>query len=241
MSRSSYPRASRRVSRRGAVAGGGRRGDRAVERRLRRRRGRDRRGSGVLHAVAGARRGDVPARRAPRWRPAGVRHRQLLLVVDTPQTPIAQAVRGGLAMTAVGGARAKRRERGPAGVAAFAGRVGDRGRKGWLRRFGGDGELAAALIALADVIEHEDRLRRGAQAAYERRAAELLGIASLADVAEHHDALAVSWREVAGQAREAAAAGDPAAQLPALAARIEALAGAEGDALELLRTTLRAH
>lgn len=171
------------------------------------------------------------------------RHR--LLAIEPGEIDLPRAVRGGLAMTAVGGLGRKQRDHGPSGAQQLASRVGGTGRGDWARRFASPRELAKALHALAAAIEREDGLWRAAQAIYERRAAELLGIAALDHAAGAHDALAVQWRRLAASVREAAVAGgaddrSSAAVLPDLARQLVTIAEAESAALELLRAALRA-
>lgn len=175
-----------------------------------------------------AARGAVPA----------LRHR--LLTTCPGEVDLGRAVRGGLAMTAVGGARAKKRDHGPAGIAALAAQVGGGGRKDWARRYATDQQLAAALAALAGAIAREGGLHRGAQAAYERRAAALLAIDQLLAVATDHDRLAAAWQAAARLACEASQSTAPRGALPELAAQLADLAAAEASALERLRATLRA-
>lgn len=171
------------------------------------------------------------------------RHR--LLAIEPGEIDLPSAVRGGLAMTAVGGLGRKQRDHGPAGVHQLASRIGGAGRGDWARRFAAPADLVEALLGLASAIEREDGLWRAAQADYERRAAELLDIAALQRVAEAHDDLAGQWLRFAARAREAAVAdrADGRASsdaLPDLARELTTIAKAESAALELLRVTLRA-
>lgn len=171
------------------------------------------------------------------------RHR--LLAMEPGEIDLPRAVRGGLAMTAVGGLGRKQRDHGPSGVAQLASRVGGTGRSDWARRFAAPGELAAALHALITAIEREDGLWRAAQAAYERRASELLGIPGLQGVADAHDALAQRWRAVAASARASTANGGGDGRvdgdaLAQLARQLAEIADEESAALELLRAALRA-
>lgn len=170
---------------------------------------------------------------------AGMANR--LLAVRGGEIDLPRAVRGGLAMTALGGARHKKRAHGPSGVAELAGRIVDTGRRGWQRRFGADGELAGALEAFAAAVESQDGLWRDAQAAYLTLAGDLLQLPAISQLAEPYARLAADWRAVAAQARAAAQAGEPAADLAALGAAVSAIAAREAATLEQLRATLRAN
>lgn len=181
----------------------------------------------------------VDAKRLSEARSAAKRERNRLLTVRATEIDLARSVRGGLAMTAVGGTRAKKRDHGPSAADELAGQIASPGRSGWRRQFPDDQELIGQLEAFANQVEQEGGLYRDAQAAFEHLAAALLEIDALTEVAGRHALLASGWRAAAKQARALATKGS--GELTPLAESITALAEDERETLELLRATLRSH
>ena len=225
-------------------------------------------GGGVEIESAGARPREVePSRLAEaRARSRTHRHRLLGVAPGTPDRPA--AVRFGLAAVAVGAVRGPKTGSGPDGIAHLAAQIDGRGRGSWRETFAGDRHLLGALIGLRAQVVAEGGLLRGLQAEFDRAAADVLEIAALHDTAAAHAALADAWLALADRAlpadvpgfaearkaaspfelpdavREAPFPLDTAEQdalLAELAREVRAIAAAEREALEQLRTTLRTH
>jgi hypothetical protein len=196
----------------------------------------------------------------------GAQHYRLLALRPAKDEDLAGAIRGGLARLAVGPMGGEPSDLGPEGVKQLAESIGGTEDGSWRSVFEGDRHLLGALISFHGAITREQGLLRGPQAAFERRAAEVLGRPALAERAEAHAELAAGWLAAAelalpadvpglALARELASTDDlpetlqdspmplTASEqdelLAGLASAVSALAVAEAEALETMRDLLR--